>query len=454
MSQTSFPDSAAARFYSRRSDRTARCLDGRLPPLFRAVISVADGWAEVPATFACLETLGNLLARFCPHVTFVLTPVQAASIDIDRGLQVMRAADPFGEFEVANIYPAHDLELRLGGGTTKDETQIAFSFEGWYAHVSGRPSAAVRPPDSANYHAAGAELAACLAGAAAFRFWNERNTAGVNPFGLDLFNLAEAASLNSITAPACYEPRPLNVLMVGAGSVGSASAYFLPRLGFLGHVDVVDLDKVEIENLDRSPLFVAEHDGQAKASVVADHLKLRGLSATAHSITWNAFVQENPALLRKHDAWLALANEHGVRRSMQSNYPPTTLQASTGRNWGIQFGRHVPFVDDCQLDRFPEEPAGPLMCADGPVKLASGKQIDAALPFSSFTAGLFVAAAVARLAIGEQLRGDNMALLSFEPTFNLMTMTRRAAATCACRKIVRPIWERIWAPIMATPIPR
>ncbi len=94
------------------------------------------------------------------------------------------------------------------------------------------------------------------------------------------------------------------------------------------------------------------------------------------------------------------------------------------------------------------------MCADGPVKLASGKQIDAALPFSSFTAGLFVAAAVARLAIGEQLRGDNMALLSFEPTFNLMTMTRRAAATCACRKIVRPIWERIWAPIMATPIPR
>jgi len=446
MSPTSSPDSAAARFYSRRSDRTARCLDGRLPQLFRAVISVADGWAEIPATSACLETLGNLLARFCPHVTFVLTPDQAAIVDIDRSLQIMRAADPFGEFEVANIYPPHDLELRLGGGTTIGKSQIAFSFDGWIARVSGNPSTNLNPLDSANYHAVGAELAACLAGAAAFRYWNERTTAGVNPFSLDLFNLDEVTGKDLSPAPNRYEPRLLELLMVGAGSVGSAGAYFLPRLGFIGHADVVDLDKVEIENLDRSPLFVVEHDGQAKATVVADHLNLHGVSATGHAVTWNAFVQENPAILRKHDAWLALANEHGVRGSMQSNYPPTTLQASTGRNWGIQFGRHVPFVDDCQLDRFPEEPTGPLICADGPVKLASGKQIDAALPFSSFTAGLFVAAAVAKLAIGEHLRGDNMALLSFEPTFNVMTMSRRAAATCACRKMVRPIWERIWTP--------
>ena len=301
------------------------------------------------------------------------------------------------------------------------------------------------PPVSTKYHAAGAELAACLAGAAAFRFWTERTTAGVNPFVLDLFNLDEPADLNLLTAPTRYEPLALDLLMVGAGSVGSASAYFLPRLGFLGHVDVVDLDNVEIENLDRSPLFEARHDNHAKANVVADYLRTRGVSATAYPSTWNSFVQEHPALLRQHDTWLALANEHGVRRSMQSNYPPVTLQASTGRNWGIQFGRHIPFLDDCQLDRFPEEPAGALMCADGPVKLPSGKQIDAALPFSSFTAGLFVTASIAKMAIGELKRGPNMALLSFEPTLNLVTMNRRASETCACRKIVRPIWGKIWS---------
>jgi hypothetical protein len=445
MSPTSSPNSAASRFYPRRSDRTARYLDGRLPPPFRAIVTLADGWAEIPAASACLETLGNLLARFCPQVTFVLTPTQAAFINIERGLTTMRAADPFGEFEFSTIFPPHDVEIRLGGGTTKPTTQIAFSFDGWLARVSGRPSAAIPAPAPANYHAAGAELAACLAGAAAFRFWNERSTAGVNPFLLDLYNLDHATETSAAAAPTPFAPRPLDLLMVGAGSVGSANAYFLPRLGILGNVDVVDLDKVEIENLDRSPVFEAQHDGRAKATVVAEHLTSRGVSATAYPVTWDAFVQDNPALLRKHDAWLALANEHGVRRSMQSNYPPVTLQASTGRNWGIQFGRHTPFVDDCQLDRFPGEPAGPLMCADGPVKLASGKQIDAALPFSSFTAGLFVTAAVAKMAIGELQRGPNMALLSFEPTFNLMAMNRRAAATCACRKMVRPLWERIWS---------
>jgi hypothetical protein len=405
---------------------------------------MASGWETVPATASCLETLGNLLARFCPHVTFVLSSAQADRLEIDRGIKSMRAADPFGQFEVATQFPPHDIEIRLGGGTTKPTSQVAFSFEGWTARVSGEPSALVALPDPAHYHAAGAELAACLAGAATFRFWIERTTAGVNPFIFDLFNLDETEGDPFTTAPLSYDPRILDLLMVGAGSVGSACAYFLPRFGFRGNVDVVDLDEVEVENLDRSPLFEVQHDGLAKAIVVADYLRDRGIGATAHPSTWNEFVQQNPTDLRKHDAWLALANEHGVRRSMQSNYPPVTLQASTGRNWGVQFGRHTPFVDDCQLDRFPEEPAGPLMCAEGPVRLVSGKQIDAALPFSSFTAGLLVAAAAARMAIGELQRGPNMALLAFEPKFNLLTMNRRAGAYCACRKIARPLWNGLW----------
>lgn len=449
MSPTS-PNSSAAQFYSRRSDRTARCLDSQLPPSFRAVITVANGWESIPATATCLETIGNLLARFCPHVTFVLSPVQTERLTLERGLKVMRAADPFGQFDVTTLFTPHDIEIRLGGGTTTPTSQVACSYDGWTARVSGQPSAPVIPPDAANYHAAGAELAACLAGAAAFRFWIERTTAGVNPFVFDLYNLDENTAETSSTTPLRYDPRHLDLLMVGAGSVGSASAYFLPRFGFRGHADVVDVDKVEVENLDRSPLFGVEHDGHAKASVAADYLQKRGVSAKAHPYTWNEFVQQNPDSLRTHDVWLALANEHGVRRSMQSNYPPVTLQASTGRNWGVQFGRHTPFVDDCQLDRFPEEPAGPLICADGPVKLASGKQIDAALPFSSFTAGLLVTAAVAKMAIGELQRGPNMALVSFEPQFSLMTMNRRARATCACQKMAHPLWESLWLTAAAT----
>lgn len=445
MPPTSSPSSASNDFYARRSDRTARCLDGRLPPLFHAVISIASGWERSPAALACLETLGNLLARFCPQVTIVAADAQAASINATKTLAMMSGADPFGEFVVTNSYPSHDLEIRIGGGTTKARTQIAVSFEGWTARVSGRPTAELPCPSVEGSHAPGAELAACLAGAAAFRFWSERTTDGVNPFALDLFNLTGRVGADAkISVPAHVNPRHMNLLMAGAGSVGSASGYFLPRVGFQGHVDVLDHDTVEIENLDRSPVFEVNHDGKSKAIVVADHLKKHHLSAAAFPQTWNEFVRDNPMLMRKHDAWLALANEHGVRRSMQANYPPVTIQASTGRNWGVQFGRHIPFADDCQLDRFPDEPAGPLKCADGPVKVVSGKQIDAALPFSSFTAGLLVATAVFRMSIGELERGPNMALLSLEPKFDLLTMNRRAAEYCLCRKTARPIWERIW----------
>lgn len=203
------PSPSAAQFYSRRSDRTARCLDGRLPPTFRAVITVATGWESIPATTSCLETLGNLLSRFCPQVTFVLSSLQAQRLKLARGLTAMRAADPFGQFDVTTLYPPHDIEVRLGGGTTKPASQISFSFEGWTARVSGQPSAPATPPDAANYHAAGAELAACLAGAAAFRFWIERTTAGVNPFVFDLFNLDERTGANPSTAPRHYDPRHL-----------------------------------------------------------------------------------------------------------------------------------------------------------------------------------------------------------------------------------------------------
>jgi hypothetical protein len=443
MPLTSLPSSDSTEFYARRGDRTARCLDGRLPPLFHAVISIANGWEHNASTLACVETLGNLLVRFCSCVTIVATDVQAALIEATKTLAMMKGADPFGEFDTTGTFPTHDVEIRIGGGTTEERTQIALSFDGWIARVSGQPTAAQPCPSADTNHAPGAELAACLAGAATFRFWNERTTTGVNPFELDLRNL-NGASSGPTTSPVWVNPRPLTLLMVGAGSVGSATSYFLPRLGFRGHVDVLDHDMVEIENLDRSPIFVAQHDREPKANVVTEHLRTKNVSATAFPCTWNEFVQKNPGLMRKHDAWLALANEHGVRRSMQANYPPVTIQASTGRNWGVQFGRHIPFVDDCQLDRFPEEPAGPLKCADGPVKAASCKLVDAALPFSSFTAGLFVAAAVARMAIGELNRGPNMCLLSFEPKFDLLTMDRRPAERCLCRKASRPIWERIW----------
>jgi hypothetical protein len=438
------PSQAAAEFYERRSDRTRRCLDGRLPAPCHIEVSVSPQWAESPASRALLETLGNLLARFCARITIVVPLDQKTQLDASRLLAIMQQADPFGDFRTSLEPVFSDLTIGIGGlsGSVASGHHIVVGYCGWRAFVSGHDTVCPFSTPDGSFHALGAEMAACLAGAAAFRFWVEHSTRGIAPFQIDLLSLAAGAN-----APAFIEfcaTAELRILMVGAGSVGSAVAYFLPRGGFRGHLDVVDHDLAEVENLDRSPVFTLADVGRPKVASIENHLHRHGISARGYPIKWSEFVTQYPSLLRSHDAWLPLANEHGVRRSMQSNYPPISFQASTGRNWGVQFGRHIPFIDDCQLDRFPEEPAVPLVCANGAVPVVAGKQVDAALPFASFMAGLLVAAAVIRLAHGYVRLGPNLALLSFTPNFDLLAYDRRPATNCTCRQTLPAVWEKRW----------
>jgi len=47
-----------------------------------------------------------------------------------------------------------------------------------------------------------------------------------------------------------------------------------------------------------------------------------------------------------------LANERNVWSTIQHNYPPLVLHATTTANWGINLGRHLPFQDWCIVCRF------------------------------------------------------------------------------------------------------
>lgn len=423
------------------------CLDGSLPKEIHCVIAVTEPWASVRGVQAGLETLCNLLARFCNHVTVVIPRVQskvvAGEILVDR----MRAVDPYGTICVVEAAPEADLYIHLGGEGGPQGRTIYWAYQGWGAYVSGFPAEGIVPTGEFADHSVGAEMAACLAGAAAFNFWVARSLNSIRPFYLDSYALREASSFAGCAQPT--EPisiRPLDVLMVGGGSVGSATAYFLPRLGFKGRIDVVDADVVKVENMDRSPIFDPIHDKLPKANVVRDYLVNNGIGASGYHMTWNEFVSRHRDLLRRHSVWLPLANEQGVRRAMQANIPPISIQASTGKNWNVQYGRHIPFVDDCQIDRFPATESAPTVCATGPVVVTDGHVADAALPFASFTAGLFVAIGLKKVAMGIQEFGENAAFLSFKPSFSLLTQPRRPNPTCMCQNLTSAIWKSVWRP--------
>lgn len=258
-------------YHRRRSDRTRKCLDGCLPHEIHCVVTVSDDWASSPYTRTGAETLCNLLGRFCNQVTVVVPSHQSGFLNGSHLVEILRASDPFGRFFVSENAPEADLHLRLGANGGPAGRTIYWAFRGWAAFVSGSSAPGLMPIESGIDSAAGAEMAACLAGAAAFRFWVERSVEKLAPFCLDLLNLAERTSTSELPdpVPAAVAVKPLNVLMVGAGSVGSATAYFLPRLGFRGHVDVVDEDIVKIENMDRSPIFRLENATARKALVTA-----------------------------------------------------------------------------------------------------------------------------------------------------------------------------------------
>ena len=62
--------------------------------------------------------------------------------------------------------------------------------------------------------------------------------------------------------------RDARVLVVGAGALGNEVVKNLALLG-VGHVAIVDMDRVELSNLSRSVLFRAEDEGRPKAECAA-----------------------------------------------------------------------------------------------------------------------------------------------------------------------------------------
>ncbi len=60
-----------------------------------------------------------------------------------------------------------------------------------------------------------------------------------------------------------------HTLIVGAGGIGCELLKNMASVGF-GHIDIIDLDTIDVSNLNRQFLFHKEHVGQSKASVAKE----------------------------------------------------------------------------------------------------------------------------------------------------------------------------------------
>jgi hypothetical protein len=378
-----------------------RCLDPARPI---AITCDSDRLARFDTQYALLSA-ANLLGRMTPNVILAFddVPMHAALPWSGTSLHAhsltgMRAANPFGNYRARDL-SAPDFRIHIGRG----HEGFVIDGTGWNAYVGSGPSPLPNQRDGNGF---GVALAVVVAAAQLF---HEHFSPISKPF------VCNALDWSATVTPHEHDffraPDIGRVHFIGLGSVGSAALYYLGLMTRTFAPTLIDMDRVKVHNLSRSPIFIAadcvdetKHPEGGVHKVAAAKRFLNDIGMTD--------VVSDPAALHQSAYWreretgtpdivVSAANEYDVRYHIEMGYPPVQIYATTGKNWQISLLRHLPGDDACSMCVFPPDRSKiPMACATDQTTLAeSGEQIDAALPFLSFGAGLMTAADITKLTL-------------------------------------------------------
>lgn len=379
-----------------RDDRSLRYAGRVLDPEKWILLRTDPAYAVRYDGQVAVLVVANLLARMTPAVALdvpavpMVSPLPWAGQDLQEFvLDQMYKADPYGKFTGR---PPRDRAYEIALGRSAGTATV--HGVGWNAYIGPPPSPL---PDDDSPNPAGPALAAILAAAEAFK-----SDLTVPP-GNILLNALNWEARTIDGAQFVLPPMPAlgSLWTVGTGSVGTSILYFLALATRSFSVTLFDMDIVKIHNLDRSPIFSANDISKPKVSATELWLRAAGMSdvraepaALDESALWRGRVTGVPDIL------VAAANERNVRSVIENALPPLQIYGTTGEYWQAAMIRHVPPGDPCSCCLFPETAWAPAACATGEVvREEDGEQIDAALPFLSFAAGLMAAAEILKLGL-------------------------------------------------------
>lgn len=428
-------------FYARRDHRTNLYVGDGDTYVDKTVLLTGD--PQVLGTYVgqvIAIISANMLSRWCRHAKVLMPSVQmhsllGAGMLADAVLAQMRGADPFGNFEAVQKAGGHDLVLFVGSNIPpalgSPESATAVSAADWAGAVRRAGDGGLEV-DSQDHNPIGAAAAAILGGAQLFRD------------ALGLASIFEPGFLfDAFTgAPAAAQPpqRPFpegvdlgRVLMTGAGAVGSSAAFFMDMFRVKARLTCVDADWFKVENLARTALFNYVHCSLKKVEALAQAL---ARSASIKVTPLDAWWHETDQNLGAYDIVLPVANEYGVRQSLQPAFPPLMIHASTGNNWNVTFGRHIPGRDDCFAERFAGVEMAPKPgCSEGRLPDSRPDAPDASLPFLSFWAGFLTAVDLVRLGMPGYPQVPNHGLYSFRRgVFSPQLFAKTARPGCECTR--------------------
>lgn len=410
---------SADAFYTERDDRTVRAVGNLHAYVHRPVEIVVEGpRANEMAVQVMALVAANLTARWARHVRFVVSTDVALAVGLrrdgmttiaERVAREMAMADPFGRFVVTEDR-SRDVEvLRLfvgGGGETGDDYSI--DALGWTA--LGRRGRFPLSSGGTDATVAAAGLAGALGASDLFkRAIGHARERWMPTFAWDTWSsrLALDAAASDV-----MEERPVpmqlelgNTLLAGVGAIGSAWVYLAEMMLMRGALTLFDRDRIDVTNLNRSPMFTVLHAMHEMLKTTAALEYLARHAATLALTPAEGVWREHSARFGREpfDVWISLTNEDGAWAEVPFQLPPVVLHATTTSGWGFGAGRHIPRVEDCTLCRMPRPEAKTRMrCAEGDVAVAVAEPVRASLPFLSTAAAALLLASQLQLQAGAE----------------------------------------------------
>jgi len=209
---------------------------------------------------------------------------------------------------------------------------------------------------------------------------------------------------------------------IGCGAVGSSLDLLFSFLNIKGNIHLIDYDSVSVPNTASSMVFTAK-DGLEEIDKVDSCYsfleKVDGLIPYPHKCDYGTFIKKHDLLNDYPDIVLCLANEKNIWSTIQHNYPPLVLHATTSPNWGVNLVRHIPFQDWCIVCRFGIDEYETIpVCSQAKVDSGGEKEeILGILPFLSTAGAILILSEILRSRIdGYCLTKDNFVQFSFKDT--------------------------------------
>lgn len=453
-------------FYKRRGDRTRRIAGN--DDYTKATTGIVTD-IQLASTYAgqvMLITAANLLSRWSRKIEIDIPNVElveqlrsnAYNNLIDRIETECKEANPFCDLSFKEV-SSDTLTLFIGSEYEKSlHPTYCITVDGWDVVGWGPEENKNITRFSDTNFVPSAQLASCLGVAQLFKIavgQKEDKLLGNFRWSLWDYSLRSLNRGPNDTPIIPQDQKPVgNILQVGIGAVGSNVLYFLSMVSPNTHVEIIDYDMVEVENLDRTLLFgisdakSSPGDKVYRAEKILD--KMGFVDVTPFKGSWSEFSEEKLDG-NDFDVWLALANENNVWQAMAENLPPLVIQATTNDDWGITLGRHIPFKDYCLRCRFkPDDGNVKTLCSQGDIDIpqkgneSQNKRVHASLPFLSASAAALIVSELCKLSCKNYSSLSNYvaANLKFDLS-HILTLTKKPKQSCpVCGFRSRSMWEK------------